>query len=319
MKGLHIIFDGNNTAYRANVITELFTKQGFRTSAISGTLNIVHSTVGFLNKSLELPVKEIIFAWDRGHSSRRTELFPEYKAGRTQEQTPEDKQWLKEFYDQIDILHQNLPLLGIKSFMKGGWEGDDIIFGISEQLAKNNSEDITIIVSTDEDFHQLITPRIHVFSPIKKILYTYINYEDLTGLRLENFLAYKILRGDSSDGIPGIYGIGEVTAKSILRKYGGLKGLMANKEKLMKSKRTAKIFTEEGMRILDRNNQLINLKEYVDTTPINAEIIELLEDEPVLNSKAVREFLTTYQLVSILTKFKDWSYLFEETVNNFYK
>lgn len=319
MNGLHVIFDGSNTAYRANVVTELSTKQGFRTSAIMGTLNIIHSTVDFLRKKYEYPVKEVIFAWDKGHSPRRKELFPEYKAGRKKNWEPEDEQFHKDFYAQIDVLHENLPLFGVKSYMKSHWEGDDIIFGITENLKKSKPDDYVIIVSTDEDFHQLIRANVHIFSPIKKILYTYGNYSDLMGISPESFLTYKILKGDSSDSIPGISGIGDVTAKSIVKKYGDIEGLFENKEELMKSKRTAKIFTAEGLEILDRNNKLINLKDYVDLEPIANDIEELLEDEPTLNSRSVREFLMKYQLVSLLVKYKDWIQLFEDTVNNFYE
>ena len=319
MSGLHVIFDGSNTAYRANVVTELSTKQGFRTSAIVGTLNIVHATVNYLNKCYDFPAKEVIFAWDKGHSPRRTELFPQYKSGRKKNWQPEDEQFMKEFFEQIDVLHENFQFLGIKSFMVDHWEGDDLIFGLTDRLSRRYPEDISIIVSTDEDFHQLITPSVHVFSPIKKILYKYDNYKELTGIDPENFLTYKILKGDSSDSIPGIGGIGDSTAKSLVKKYGGIDGIFENREELMKSKRTARIFTPDGLRILDRNNKLINLKDYVDLSPISEEIDGVLDDEPSINNKAVRDFFVKYQLVDLLVKYKDWMTLFESTADNFYE
>ena len=319
MKGLHIIFDGSNTAYRANVVVELSTKQGFRTSAIMGTLNILHSTIEFLNKSYSYPVKEVIFAWDKGHSPRRKALFPEYKANRKKNWEPEDEQWHKAFYVQIDVLHENLPLFGVKSFMKEQWEGDDIIYGITEKLKKTNPDDISVIVSTDEDFHQLISPTLHIYSPIKKILYNYDNYSELMGIQPSSFLTYKILKGDKSDGIPGINGIGDVTAKSLVKKYGDMEGLLDNKEELCKSKRTEKIFTPEGLNILDRNNKLINLKEYVDLSPISQDIQDLLEDEPVVDSRGARGFLMKYQLVTLVMKYKEWIQTFINVSNNFYE
>ena len=318
MRGLHVIFDGTNTAYRANVVTELTTKQGFRTSAIMGTLNIVHSTAEYLGTQYDIPVKEIILVWDKGHSPRRKNLFPEYKAGRKKNWEPEDQQWRKEFFEQIDVIHNNFHCFGIKSLMKDHWEGDDLILGITEKLSKKSPEDISVVVSTDEDFHQLISSTVHVFSPIKKILYNLDNYQELTTILPENFLTYKILKGDSSDGIPGINGIGEVTAKSLVHKYGNIDGLFENKEELMKSKRTAKIFTAEGLSILDRNNKLINLKDYVDLAPVNDEIDELLNVDPIMDTKMCIAFLKKYQLVSLLVKFKDWIRLFENVVNNFH-
>ena len=311
MEGLHLIFDGTNTAYRANVVTNLSTKQGFRTSAIVGTLNIVHATAEYLSKQYDLPIKEIILAWDKGHSARRKELFPEYKAGRRKGWTPEDEQFRKEFFEQIDVLHSNLHWFGIKSLMVDHWEGDDLIFGMVETLYKTCPKDLSIIVSTDEDFHQLISPAVHVFSPIKKILYTPENYSELMGFEVESYLTYKILKGDSSDSIPGISGIGESTAKSLVKKYVDIDGLFENKDELMKSKRTAKIFTQEGLQTLNRNNKLINLRDYVDLTPVMEELSLLLEETPQVNEKRCIDFLMKYQLVDLLSKFKDWIYLFK--------
>ena len=99
MVGLHILMDGNNTAYRANCTTELYTKSGERTSAIMGVLNITHNVIENLSKEYNLPVKEVVYAWDLGHSPRRKAVFPEYKANRKkgEERTDEDKQWMDEF------------------------------------------------------------------------------------------------------------------------------------------------------------------------------------------------------------------------------
>lgn len=317
-KGIHILMDGNNTAYRANCTTELYTKSGERTSAIMGTLNITHSVAEQLSQLTGEPVKEIIYTWDKGHSERRKTIFPEYKANRKKaEQTDEDKEWLAEFISQANTLYEKLPLFGVKCIRKAGWEGDDILMGVSEALQDKYPEDIIIIVSTDEDFHQLISARVWLYSPIKQILYTVDNYEELMGIPQELFLTYKILKGDTSDGIDGIAGIGEKTAKSLVNEYGNLEQLLSSKDALMKSKRTAKIFTPEGLQLLARNNQLINLKDYVDLTDIEDEIQEVIEEEPFVDSKAAKDFLMKYQLVSILTKWKNWSQLFEEIADNF--
>lgn len=317
MKGIHILLDGNNTCYRANCTTELYTKAGERTSGIMGTLNITHSVAEQLSKLTGEPVKEIIYAWDKGHSERRKSLFPEYKANRQKERTEEDKEWLSEFINQANILYEKLPLFGVKCIRKTGWEGDDIIFGLSKALTEKYPEDTIIIVSTDEDFHQLVGKGVDLYSPVKQILYTIDNYEELMGIPQELFLTYKILKGDSSDGIDGIQGIGEKTAKALVNQYGDLEGLLSNKEILMKSKRTAKIFTMEGLQTLSRNNQLINLKDYVDLTDIQEDIQETLEEEPFVDTRAAKDFLMKYQLVSILTKWKTWSELFEEVSENF--
>ena len=157
MRGIHILMDGNNTAYRANCVTELYTKSGIRTSAIVGVLNITHSVIEQLSKEYDLPVKEVIYGWDRGHAQRRKDVFPEYKGNRkSSEKTDEEKQWMEEFIEQANILYDKLPLFGIKCIRKTGWEGDDLIYGLVQSLRKTHPEDTIVIVSTDEDFHQLI-------------------------------------------------------------------------------------------------------------------------------------------------------------------
>lgn len=317
MSGLHLLLDGNNTCYRANCTTELYTKSGERTSGIMGTLNITHSVAEQLGKLVKEPVKEIIYAWDMGHSDRRKAVFPDYKGNRQKERTEEEKEWLNEFISQANILYEKLPLFGVKCLRKRGWEGDDLIYGLSKALTEKYPEDTVVIVSTDEDFHQLVSDRVHLYSPIKQILYTPENYEELMGISQELFLTYKVLRGDDSDGIRGIQGIGEKTAKSLVNQYGNLESLLNSRDELMKSKRTAKIFTPEGLQTLDRNNQLINLADYVDLTEVIPDIEELLEEEPFVDTKAAKDFLMRYQLVSILTKWNKWSELFEEVAENF--
>lgn len=319
MKGIHLIFDGNATAYRANIVTELCTKQGFRTSAIMGTLNITHSTAETVKKEYNLPIKEIVYAWDKGHSPRRTKLYPQYKAHRKQSWTPEDEQWHQELYQQIDILNENFPNLGIKSLAKKGWEGDDLIWGFINVIEKDFPEDLVVIASTDEDFHQLLDTRVHIYSPIKKVFLNPSNYLEIKGIAPESFMTYKILQGDSSDNIPGIPGIGEKTAKSLVNTYKTLDILLDHREELSHSKRTAKIFTVEGLKILDRNNQLINLKEYVDLQPVLGEIRQLVDSPVTIDLKAVKQFFTTYQLVSLLVKFREWTILFEDIATGYFE
>lgn len=319
MNRLRVVFDGNNTAYRANCVNELCTKSGLRTSAIVGVLNITHAVMEELNKKLELPVAEVIYAWDFGHSERRKALFPEYKANRKKEKTEDEKLWMKEFIDQANTLNEALPFFGIKCIKKAGWEGDDLIYGVTEALKKKYPDDRVIIVSTDEDFHQLVQDNVNIYSPIKKILYTQKNYQRLMGIPQDRFLTYKILKGDSSDGIGGIPGIGEKTAKSLVNQYGKLENLLSAPVhmELMKSKRTQKIFTLEGLQTLDRNNKLINLKDYVDLSDIEDDINELIAEEPLVDGKLARNFLMKYQITSILVKWGEWIEPFEEMTGVF--
>lgn len=321
MTGIHLLLDGNNCAYRANCVTELYTKDGRRSSAIHGVLNITHSTIEKVSQLLDMPVKEVIYGWDYGHAPRRKEVFPEYKANRKKDESDEDveerKEWMTEFIEQANQLHQNLPYFGVKSYKKKDWEGDDILYAFKVAIEQRYPEDTIVIVSTDEDFHQLVNGNTCLFSPVKEVMYTPDNYEELMGIPQECFLTYKILNGDGSDGIPGIKGIGPKTSKNLVNQYGNIDMILSHKADLMKSKVTSRIFTQEGLEILDRNNKLINLADYVVLDEVHDDIEGVLDEEPYVDTKKVKDFLMSYQLTSILAKYKQWIETFREATYNY--
>lgn len=316
MEGIHIIMDGNQAAYRANCTTELYTKDGHRTSAIMGVLNITHNVLKSVFEHFKSPIKEIIYAWDCGHSQRRKDVFPDYKSNRKGDISEDKEIWFKEFYEQANELHENLPNFGVKSIKIPGWEGDDLIFGLSEKIRNLYPNDRIVIVSTDEDFHQLVRFNTCVYSPIKQIWYTPENYFQIMGIQQSSFLTYKILKGDSSDGIPGIPGIGEKTSKKLVNMYGNLSGIFAHRVDLMKSKTTSRIFSAEGLYALDRNNKLINLIDYVDLSDIENELLDTVNEKVCLDSLEAKQFLKTYQLVSLLAKWHDWVEPFNDLMEN---
>lgn len=317
MKGIHIILDGNNTAIRNNSVMDISTKAGERTAAIYGCLNTAHSAIEYLSDKFRLPVKQVIFLWDRGHSSRRKQLYPEYKAAKRSDWSPESEDWFRNLFMQIDELHIGLPYFGIKSFFKKGYEGDDLIYGTTEEIHSISPNDICIIISTDEDYHQLISEYVNIFNPTKKFLITPNNYKEFMGIEVSDYILYKSLKGDHSDNIPGIKGIGEKTAKSLVSKYHSLEGLIEHEKELSTRKTTAKIFTEEGLNIINRNDQLMNLKKYVDLSPIQSELHDLVTSIPSINNENAKEFLKKWQFVSILYKYKEWILTLEDVTINF--
>lgn len=317
-----MVIDGNNLAYRCNSVVELTTKDGRRTSAIYGVLNSISYDIKNVEKLLRKPIHECIVIWDYGKNKRRLQLYPEYKGTRHHDKTEEDKTWYEEFIQQTSVLHESLGLFGIKSLKVKGQECDDLIYSFIS-LAKSQRDDEEnhfVIISTDEDFFQLISPEVSVYSPIKQIFYTYENFMELFGITPENFLSYKILKGDTSDNISGIQGIGEKTGKSLVNKYGGLQGILdiRNRQELMKSKVSSRIFTPEGLNILDRNNRLIGLAEFVDVTETQKEVEQVLFSTPDLNTKGILAFLREYQLSSLLSKYNTFIEVFKKLMENYY-
>lgn len=318
MRHLHVLFDSNNAAWRADSVVDLFLPDGTRTSAIFGVLKIFNSSLDELSNLENLPVAEVISVWDWGHSKRRTSLYPEYKykSGKTQ-RTEEEELRYKSFINQSNILRDNLPVFGVKTFAIRGWEADDLIYGCSETITHIHDNPLIVIVSTDEDYLQLISQNVHVYSPIKKILYTQENFTQLKGISQESYLSWKILVGDSSDAINGIPGIGSKTASNLVNTYGDLTGIFSHKLDLVKSKRTAKIFTPEGLSIIFRNEKLINLRKYVDLTDIQGTLEDVCKSVPVFDSRLAKDFLIRYKFSSILMDWNNWSSVFKDVVNRF--
>lgn len=316
-----IIMDGNNLAYRCNSVTELSTKDGRRTSAIYGVLNSIPNDIKTVEKLINEPVHEVVVAWDYGKNRRRLNLYPEYKGTRKHDDTEEDRKWYEDFITQTNILHDALPMFGVKSLKIRGQECDDLIYSFVSLSESHRSDERNqyIIISTDEDFFQLISPQVSIYSPIKQIFYTYSNFSELFGTSPENFLSYKILKGDSSDNIAGIRGIGEKTGKNLVNTYGGLAGILdvRNRADLMKSKVTQRIFTPEGLDILDRNNQLIGLAEFVDVTEVQKDVESLIFLTPDLNTKRILAFLKEYQLSSLLSKYSEYIQVFKQLLENY--
>lgn len=325
MMNTTILIDGNNLCYRCcSTMGQLSTKSGVKTGGIFGTLNCISNYITDIEKLVGSHVTECVVAFDHGRSERRLKLYPEYKGTRktSDERTPEEKEFFDALINQTSELNKNLYLIGVKTIQIVGWEADDLIYGMIRQslIERSDEENQFVIISSDEDFLQLIDENTSVYSPIKKIFYTYKNFEELFGCKPEYFIGYKILKGDSSDNIHGINGIGDVTGKKLVNEYGGLVGILnpANAEQLKKSKVSARILTPEGLSTIQRNNELINLKEFVDFTNIEEQLSDVVYDSPSVDEKGTREFLMKYQLSSILVKFKEWIRPFKNLVENYY-
>lgn len=302
---IRLIIDGNNMIFRNNVMNELYDKNGNRTSGILGTLNNIHFLLTHMYSVYKEEVSEIYMTFDAGHSKRRLEIYPEYKANRKKDQTDEELQKKKEFIEQANSLCENLHLFGVKPIRVWGAEADDIIYCLSEKLKEKYPNDMIFIVSTDQDFHQLIDRNVSILNPISKDILTAENYEDKIGIPLNKFITYKILVGDSSDGIKGIQGIGEKTAKKLVNSYESLDEMFADADTLRKSKRLARIVTEEGAEVLDRNNQLINLKDFVDKDSYE-EVDKAIEEDAFVDTPLARKYVEKYYLASLLVKWDIW-------------
>ena len=178
---------------------------------------------GFLRQLLTLSKllnsNEFVFAWD-SRESIRTKMFPDYKKARKREKTEEEKELDDLAYAQFnEIQNKILPAIGFShSYMQDGYEADDIIASV---VFCNPLKDITII-STDEDLYQLLTDGVSMYSIKKKQFYTGGNLWKDYRITPRDWVDVKAIAGCSSDGIPGVPGVGEKTACKYLTRTLGV-------------------------------------------------------------------------------------------------
>jgi len=239
-------------------------------------------TVVLLKLLREYQPDYLACAFDTAAPTFRHKLFKEYKATRIPQP--------QEFYDQIPRAKELLKNLNIKIYEKEGFEADDFI----AQLKESAPSFFKIIVSGDMDVFQLIDTETCVYflrQGIKKIqIYKEEEIKKRFELSPQQLVDYKALRGDPSDNIPGVPGIGDKTAKELLKKFGTLENIYEHLKLPPTSWQIKKTLGEnllshyseaclaKKLSILKRNSEIsINLKDCVLTMPDISYIKEYFE------------------------------------------
>ena len=218
-----LLLDGHSLAYRAfhALPAENFTtSSGQHTNALYGFSSML------LNLLRDLNPTHIAVAFDVSRKTFRTEKFPEYKA--TRSKTPD------EFRSQMDLLHEIIEALGIIHIEKEGYEADDVIATLTrEATAKGFNVEIC---TGDRDSFQLVSPHVTVLYPKKGVSDLAQMTPDAVfekyGLTPEQYPDFAALRGDPSDNLPSIPGVGEKTATKWIAQYGSLSGLIAQVDEI---------------------------------------------------------------------------------------
>ena len=217
------IIDGNSLLFRAYFATAypgveiMRTQDGTPTNAIFAFSSMINKILGALKKDEGLMV-----AFDAGKDTFRKEQLESYKANR--KPTPED------LVRQFPMARDFLKALGIFQFEQHGYEGDDIA-GTVAKLAEKEGYQVTIYTS-DRDFLQLVDNNITV-NIIRKgmsdiVAMTPEVVKETYGFEPLQIIDYKGLRGDASDNLPGIKGIGEKTAVKLIQEYGSFDNIIAH-------------------------------------------------------------------------------------------
>ncbi|MCV7381564.1 DNA polymerase I [Mycobacterium alsense] len=214
-----MLLDGNSLAFRAfyALPAENFkTRGGLTTNAVYGF------TAMLINLLRDEAPTHIAAAFDVSRQTFRSERYPEYKANRSS--TPD------EFHGQIDITKEVLNALGITVLSEAGFEADDLIATLATQ-AENQGYRV-LVVSGDRDSLQLVSDDVTVLYPRKGVSeltrFTPEAVVEKYGLTPKQYPDFAALRGDPSDNLPGIPGVGEKTASKWIAEYGSLQGLVDN-------------------------------------------------------------------------------------------
>ncbi len=220
-----LIVDGSAIFYRAfYAMPALTAPNGEPTGALAGTANILLKVLRDVKPDLAA------VALDAAKKTFRNEMFAEYKA--TRQTMPDD------LAAQLVMLKEFVNALGIKTCAAPGYEADDVIGTLSSQ-AENFSADI---LTGDRDALQLIdsTTRVLLTKTSGVVVYDEQKFRDEYGFAPANLVDFKSLRGDPSDNIPGVKGIGDKTAAKLIRDFGTLENVLAHRDEIPQKKiRTA--------------------------------------------------------------------------------
>lgn len=210
-----LVIDGLNLFFRNFAMINAVTPSGTHVGGLGGFLR----SLGFLIRQMQ-PTEVYVVFDGVGSSSNRKNIIPEYKSDRniqriTNWEVFEDlHEETHSKIDQIVRIIQYLKTLPLKVLSLDKVEADDIIAYLSDKFNKKNHQ--TFIVSSDNDFIQLVRDNVILYRPIEKEYYNPIKVKEKFGVPPENFILYKTLLGDNSDRIQGIRGLG---GKGIVKKF----------------------------------------------------------------------------------------------------
>ena len=277
--------DGNSLAYRAffALPTDMVTASGQVTNSIYGFTSM------FLTLMRDHKPDGVVVVFDRKEPTFRHEAAPEYKAQR--ESQPDI------LYQQLDLIREMLSKMGVVSIDAAGFEGDDLIATIADRALK--AGDDLIIVTGDRDNYQLVSdPYIRVLYNKRGVsdyaLYDEAGIFERTGVTPKQYADYAALRGDPSDNLDGVPGVGEKTAAKLINQYKNIEAVFDHADEQTPKLKQSLIESRE--RVL-RNAKLMVLRR---DAPMNIDIHAL---SPTPNMLAVKQIFALFEFKSMFARF----------------
>jgi len=319
-----LIIDGLNTFIRCWTSIPTMNDDGDHVAGVTGVLR----SIGYAIRQTQ-PTRVVVVFDGKDGSKNRKKIYGEYKAGRDKNKLRVNRQYAdmmneederesmkRQFVWLMEMLHE----LPITTMIYDGVEADDIMAYIPTQILKEGEQ--AVIMSTDKDFLQLVDNDTIVWSPTKKKIYNTNRIKEEFGLDPSNLLLYRVLDGDKSDNIPGVYGCG---IKTLLKRFPELKDdteitvsdlFQLTENKLEETKGKIKIYKDilEAKEQVLMNEKLMQLKDVDISGQIKMKVLDRFnEDIKALNKI---DFLKVCVKYKVTDKFGDLNSWLKDTFGN---
>lgn len=286
-----MLIDGNSLTYRAffALPTDMATASGQVTNAVFGFTSML------INLLRDHQPDGVVVTFDRPEPTFRHEMVPTYKAGR--EAAPDILR------QQMGLVRQVAEALKMPIVDMAGFEADDIIATFATELRDRGDD--AIIVTGDRDSYQLVEdPHIKVLYNKRGVsdyaLYDEEGIKERTGVHPTDYVAYAAMRGDKSDNLPGVPGVGEKTAAKLINTYGGIDGIYEHLEEQTPKLRENLAANEDNVRSnLEMMRLLRDLKHGVDLDSL------VMGDVDIEEVRSLFEFLEFRTLFDRLNEVLD--------------
>lgn len=296
-----LLVDGNSVAFRAffalhNSLERFKNRNGLHTNAIYAFHNMFENVM-----QKEQPT-HVLVAFDAGKTTFRTEMYAEYKGGRSK--TP------GEFKEQMPYIRELLTGLGVKYYELPNYEADDIIGTLAEKVDKETFD--VVVLSGDRDLTQLASKEIKVDITVKGVSdiesYTPEHVaEKYDGLTPKQIIDMKGLAGDASDNIPGVTKIGEKTAIKLLNQYGSVEGIYEHIDEMKQSKMKENLINDKEQAFLSKKLATIDTDApvEVDIDSLAYQGKDLDKLVPFFKEMDFKQFLAKLDVVEEQVEMKD--------------
>jgi len=285
-----LLLDGHSLAYRAFF--------ALPTTLVTSTGQITNAVYGFTSMLIKLLTEQkserVGVAFDVGAPTVRLAEYAEYKAGRAE--TP------SEFSSQLGILRDVLAVLQVPVFEVREHEADDVLATLARRASENDLE--TMIVTADRDFLQLVRPGVGVLFNRKGIsdmtLYDTDAVEARFGLPPSKLRDFVALKGDPSDNLPGVPGVGDKTAAALVQQFGSVEAMYEHLDEVPQKMRKVVPALEDAQEQVLRNKKLNTL---IDDLPIEVDPAEIRMGR--WDQEEIRKLFLSLEFRSLLERLAD--------------